>query len=187
VDFEFIDGQGKTRHESYQLASRNGGGTGAPNDGPRRRRRNGAPGQGNGNAPDGPRRDEPQAGQPRQPWLRVQAQEMDANADGALTQAEINAEVARTWKALDANADGVLLPSERRGQPGQGSAMAGFVDQHWNEVDANADGRVSRDEIAAVAQRMFQRGDANGDGTVSAEELKSMQAGGARPGRKANP
>ena len=106
----------------------------------------------------------------------------DCNANGLGDKMEI--ELGMT---ADANADGVLLPSERRGQPGQGSAMAGFVDQHWNEVDANADGRVSRDEIAAVAQRMFQRGDANGDGTVSAEELKSMQAGGARPGRKANP
>ncbi len=187
VDFEFVDGQGNTRRESYQLASPNGGGPGAPNDGPRRRRKPGAPGQGNGNGPDSPRREPPQAGQPRQPWLRVHAEEMDSNADGALSKAEIDAEVARTWKALDANADGVLVVAERRGQRGQGSAMAGFVDQHWDEVDANADGRVSRDEFAAVAQRMFQRGDADRDGTVSAEELKSMQAAGGRAGRKTNP
>lgn len=197
VDFEFIDAPGHVRRESYQPAARKPGGTTGGDGGPSRRRRAGSepadgvepgdspprgPGQPAGRGARGPRREEPQAGQPRQPWLRVHAMEMDQDADGALTRAELDAEVDRTWRSLDANADGVLVVAERRGRAGEGTAMGGFVDQHWVEVDANSDGRVSRDELASVAVRMFRRGDVDGDGTVSAAELTSMGTGGGRAG-----
>ena len=83
-------------------------------------------------------------------------------------------------KALDAGSDGVVTTDERKGRPGGGTAMGGFVDQHWDEVDANGDGKVTRGELSAVALRMFRRADANGDGTASRQELESMQAGGGR-------
>ena len=205
VDFDFIDAQGPTRHASYSLSGRRGGGAGG-NDGQRRRRRGGDAEEGNPEPPQaqppdddprpgpspsggrrggGPRRDEAQAGQPRQPWLRVHAKEMDQDADGVLTRAEVDAEVQRTMGSLDANADGVIALAERRGGPGGGSAMGGFVDQHWDEVDANSDGRVSKEELADVATRMFRRGDADGDGRVSEAELKAMVAGGGRKAGKA--
>lgn len=58
--------------------------------------------------------------------------------------------------------------------------MSGFVGQHWAEVDADSNGVVTRAEVEAVANRMFERADADRDGTVSAAEFAAMGPAGQR-------
>ena len=40
-----------------------------------------------------------------------------------------------------------------------------------SQSDSSNDGRISREELIAGAERMFTRMDANGDGTLSDDEL----------------
>jgi Ca2+-binding EF-hand superfamily protein len=105
---------------------------------------------------------------------------MDTNKDGILSRAELDAEVARTFVKLDRDDNDAITAAEARGGGGGGTAMSGFVGQHFAEVDEDGDGIVSRIELAAVASRMFKRGDADADGQISAAEFSAMKAAGKR-------
>ncbi len=71
------------------------------------------------------------------------------------------------------------------------------VDERFNQMDANRDGRVTREERRAsaerrraeMADRMFDRIDANDDGSISREEMREgrMRRGGRRGIRMAGP
>src|SRR5215471_6725590 len=50
-------------------------------------------------------------------------------------------------------------------------ALANDVDTKFQEMDTNGDGKISPDEHAAHASRMFARMDANADGKVTAAEM----------------
>ncbi|MBL8723713.1 MAG: YHYH protein, partial [Planctomycetes bacterium] len=87
----------------------------------------------------------------RQPWLAAHFAELDSDHDGALAQAELTAECARTQKSLDADGNGAVTALERDA-PGAGrSAMGGFVKQHWQEVDRDHDQVVTAAEIRSAA------------------------------------
>ena len=106
----------------------------------------------------------------RQPWLAAHFAELDGDRDGAIAQAELDGECARTLRGFDTGNDARVSPAERDA-PGAGrSAMGGFVRQHWTEVDADHDDVVTAAEIRATAQRMFDRADRDGDGRVTAAE-----------------
>jgi hypothetical protein len=137
---------------------------------------------------------------------KVQAQfaTLDANRDGFLTRAEIEAKAdargdrqARKserrgdrFARLDANRDGSVSRGEfdaraggRKGQRGEargghrgGGMFARLGLRHFDEVDANRDGRLSLDEARSGALRLFDRVDANRDGTVSPEERRAARA-----------
>lgn len=116
------------------------------------------------------------SGTNRLPWLRVHAPEMDSDRNGELTQAELAAELTRTMERLDADRDGSIAVAERQGsRGGGGTAMSGFVGQHWSEVDADASGSVTRGELESVAKRMFERADLDRDGKVSPAEFAAMK------------
>jgi hypothetical protein len=175
VEFEFAQPDGSVRRETYSRTQRRGGRSG---DGPRPQRApDGAsrPSQPEG-AGRGPSPDDPN----RLPWIRVHAPEMDTNKDGILSRAELDAEVARTFVKLDRDDNDAITAAEARGGGGGGTAMSGFVGQHFAEVDEDGDGIVSRIELAAVASRMFKRGDADADGQISAAEFSAMKAAGKR-------
>ena len=76
---------------------------------------------------------------------------LDADHDGALTTAEIDA-------------------GTREGGPGG---------QMMRRADADSDGRVTKAEVEAGVRARFQRMDANGDGLVSPEE-RPQRPGGRR-------
>jgi len=118
----------------------------------------------------------------RQPWLLAHLGELDTDRDGAIAQAEVDAECKRTLEGYDRDQDGMVSTTERNA-PGAGrSAMGGFVKQHWSEVDRDGDDVVSAAEIRRTAQSMFDRADRNGDGRVTAAELGEPRSPGGGGG-----
>ncbi len=118
---------------------------------------------------------------------------LDANKDGTLSAEEIENAV-KALKTLDKNKDGKLTPEELRpefgGQGGFGrgggggfgggagrGAGGGGVDAFVERImgmDANEDGKVSKDELPPMMQRMLQFGDANNDGAIDKKEAQQM-------------
>jgi hypothetical protein len=192
VTFEFVDAGGQVKTERYQASDgRRGGGRGGQGqdgregragveDGGRRRRVPGGRREGGLRPPEEPRG--PDAGATnRLPWLRAHLVELDSDGNGELTRAELTAEVEKTVARLDADRNGSIAVAEKQGQrDGGGTAMSGFVGQHWEEVDADGDGRVTRAEVEAVAVRMFGKADTDRDGKLSREEIAAMTVGRER-------
>ena len=90
---------------------------------------------------------------------------MDANKDGKITQAEMEA----SRKRMEAEGRG---PSSGRGGAG------GFM----MRLDANKDGAVSRAEMAASTEQRFKTADTNNDGWLSKGELLMMRQKMRGPG-----
>jgi len=195
VKFEFVDavGQVKTARYEASVGGRGGGRGGEGRDGREGRevgedggRRRREPGGGRGGRDGGLRPPEagrgPDAGATnRLPWLRAHLVEIDSDGDGELTRAELTAEVEKTMARLDADRNGSIAVAEKQGpRGGGGTAMSGFVGQHWEEVDADGNGLVTRAEVEAVAKRMFERADSDRDGKLSRAEIAAMTAGRER-------
>jgi hypothetical protein len=162
VKFDYVDGRGQVRSETY--SPRRGGGGGPPPD-----ERKGKKGKGGERPPGG--KGEAKGGDPnRQPWMKVHAKEMDADKDGTLTREELTAEVGKVFQGYDRNHDGKLSSDEYSGPGGVRSAMGGFVKQHASELDVDGDGFITLKEMQATATRMFDKTDANHDGKLSPEE-----------------
>ncbi len=162
VKFDYVDGRGQVRSETY--SPRRGGGGGPPPD-----ERKGKKGKGEDRPPGG--KSEAKGGDPnRQPWMKVHAKEMDADKDGTLTREELTVEVGKVFQGYDRNHDGKLSSDEYSGPGGVRSAMGGFVKQHASELDMDNDGFITLKEMQATATRMFDKTDANHDGKLSPEE-----------------
>ncbi|MCX8476153.1 MAG: EF-hand domain-containing protein [Sphingomonas sp.] len=89
----------------------------------------------------------------------------DANNDGAVTKAEMLADVDARFAKLDANKDGKISKDERPG--GDGAGRGGRM---LSRIDTDGDGAISLDEQRAQATRRFERVDANKDGTIDQAE-----------------
>jgi hypothetical protein len=102
----------------------------------------------------------------------------DANHDGSLTRAEMEAGLKADFDAADLNHDGKLQLNEIRA----------VNDSRWKEdnaaasplVDWNGDGVVDFGEFAATARSLFAQVDANDNGILSPIELnpKAKPKGG---------
>ena len=88
----------------------------------------------------------------------------DANGDGAVTKAEMLADVDARFARLDPNKDGKISKDER---PGDGAGRGGRM---MTRIDTDGDGAISLDEQRAQATRRFERVDANKDGTLDQAE-----------------
>lgn len=103
----------------------------------------------------------------------------DADHDGTLTRAEMEAGAHAAFARADTNHDGHLDEDEVRA----------VNQQRWKEdastasplVDWNHDGYVDFNEFAATPRSLFAQLDANGDGTLSPVELKAGRAGPPTP------
>lgn len=101
----------------------------------------------------------------------------DANHDGTLTRAELEAGLNADFEAADTNHDGRLDKDETRAEN----------ERRWKEglsttstlVDWNQDGYVDFNEFSATARSFFEQLDRKGEGKI---DLKKLQP--AKPGDK---
>ena len=109
-------------------------------------------------------------------WGHWMFQEMDANHDGKVTQAEIDAfEAARTAE-IDANHDGVITADEIQAfrEKERAKRQAAMLAR----MDTNGDGKVSVQEYEAAQTWRLARMDRNGDGTIDEQDMQMRDGGG---------
>lgn len=99
---------------------------------------------------------------------------LDKNGDGKIAKDEAPPPMQEHFDEIDANKDGFVEQAElqaaharRQGQGGPGQRMA--------HLDTNKDGKVSQAEFTATVQTWFSRLDANKDGAVTREETHAKR------------
>lgn len=112
---------------------------------------------------------------------------LDADGDGAVTQAELQAHAAARFAAIDADGSGAVT-AEELAEAASGKAAARAT-RMIERLDANDDGQLQQDELLARggdrAGRMFERVDTDDDGAISQEEFDAAQERrGGRDGGK---
>lgn len=105
---------------------------------------------------------------------------MDTDGDGAVSSAEHAAGAKKMFAEMDANKDGQVTAAEmdarwaaKANKDGKDHMKMSSADK-IKEIDTDGDGRISAAEHAAGSQKMFAKMDADGDGKVTSAE---MQAG----------
>ena len=105
----------------------------------------------------------------------------DANHDGSITRAEMEAGLKADFAAADTDHDGVLEPNE----------VAVVNQQRWREdasatsplVDWNHDGVVDFEEFAGTARSLFAELDIDGNGVLSPKELHPGRPDESKPNK----
>jgi hypothetical protein len=151
VKFDFIDGSGNVRSETYkQRRPRGGGPQGQP-----------GPPRGELGPPPGPRK----------PWFVDHAKGLDTNKDGIVTKEEVIAQCKEAFKEYASGADFIdvaELPNLRTVR----NEVGGFMKVHSKELDRNGNGKVTEAETIETMMEMFEKQDKNGDGKLSGAELE---------------
>jgi Ca2+-binding EF-hand superfamily protein len=123
------------------------------------------------------------AARPRQFLVRrieAEFKALDADGDGKLTKAEVDAARGKPMLLLmaDANKDGVVTKEElAKAFAGRGNQVS---DRVFAALDADKDGKISAAEWQAAGERRFARLDRNKDGVVTADELGRRSPRGDR-------
>lgn len=112
----------------------------------------------------------------RRPWIEVHATEMDADSDGVLTAAEVQAESEQAFNAYDADHDGQVLLTDLANARPVRSAMGGFIREHREELDRDQNGWLSQEEVLQNALRMFGKADSDQDGRIPFSSAASQEA-----------
>lgn len=114
---------------------------------------------------------------------------LDADGDGQVTEAELQARGDARFAAADADGDG-LLTAEEMVSHVKGDRVERVerrVERLIEDRDSNADGALSRAELGNErGGRMLERADSNNDGAISREEfaeLRERHDRGDRAGR----
>ncbi|MEL7013058.1 MAG: calcium-binding protein [Pseudomonadota bacterium] len=109
---------------------------------------------------------------------KIAFEEVDANADGLLSPAEMEAHRTGRFALADADGNGSLSRAELEARmvATQNERRARFLDRMFERRDANADGELSMAEMAqGRSGDMFSRADANGDGLISKAEFDDVR------------
>ncbi|WP_424833158.1 EF-hand domain-containing protein [Ruegeria sp.] len=108
-------------------------------------------------------------------------EELDANGDGQITEAEITAHRQAKFTSADADGDGQLSLEEM--QTAAQAKANERVSKMFERLDSNQDGFLSDDELPKPrkASKMFERIDADGNGSISEQEYADAKD---RMGRK---
>ncbi|MEZ5779268.1 MAG: EF-hand domain-containing protein [Paracoccaceae bacterium] len=105
--------------------------------------------------------------------------EVDADGDGKITAAELQAHRNAEVAGLDADGDNLISVEELTAHMAarMQDRVAAAAKARVEAGDLDGDGKLSVEEMMAppMAGRMFARFDADGDGAVSQEEIAAMQ------------
>lgn len=110
---------------------------------------------------------------------RASFETLDADGNGEVTQAEMEAYRAERFSAADTDQDGALSKEELSARMSEraNDRAARWVERMMERMDANDDGKLSQDELASRGGRKagdrFERLDADGSGGVSKEEFET--------------
>ena len=101
---------------------------------------------------------------------------LDADGNGEVTKAEMQAAADARFASADTDGDGFLSVEELTAQASE--RMGARIEKMIERRDANDDGKLSRDELRPNEERMekrFARIDADGNGAISKEEFEAMK------------
>ncbi len=101
----------------------------------------------------------------------------DTNADGTLTQEEINAARAGRLAEFDTNSDNALSLAEYEAL--WLDAMRERMVDRFQSHDDDGDGLVTAEEFGEQHARIIARMDRNNDGVVNADDLRQRRRGAA--------
>ena len=121
-----------------------------------------------------------QAGDPR-PAGKPGHPQIDANSDGIVTREEAKSfpRLTADFDAADANKDGQLDTAELNAHREKMRVeMRAKAEQRWTEADKDGDGALTREEAQAsmpgLAER-FEQFDSNGDGKIARDEMHNVR------------
>ena len=104
---------------------------------------------------------------------------VDADGDGKVTQAELDAHRKTSVAGFDTDGDGMISKDEATAfATGKMQArITAMIDQQFAMRDLDGDGKLSAVELIAPPAHtgLFDRADADGDGAVSEAEFSAMQ------------
>lgn len=105
----------------------------------------------------------------------VTFESLDADQNGEISRAEMQASRASHLLRADTNGDGQLSLEELEAQ-GAERAKAG-AERMMSQLDTNEDGALSQEEMLGGqrATRRFDRVDRDGDGVISQSEFEAAQ------------
>lgn len=103
-------------------------------------------------------------------------EELDINADGSITQEEMQTARAMKMASVDTDGDGFLSLEElEAGASERAKSRAGKM---MERLDTNEDAKLSTEELEKPGRgdRRFQRADADGDGAITKAEYDAASA-----------
>ena len=99
--------------------------------------------------------------------------QIDANADGFVTQDEMTAHHATKFTEKDTDNDGGLSKDEMRATMME--RMEKRLDRMFEKKDKDNDGKITQSEMSHKGGRIFGKIDTDGDGKISKDEAKKMR------------
>jgi Ca2+-binding EF-hand superfamily protein len=102
---------------------------------------------------------------------------LDADGDGKVTQAEMDAYKAAKFAEIDTDGSGTVSAAEFAAQHEAASdeRKAKFIATMIERMDADGDGELSADEMSGAKRKSpFERMDTDGDGTLSEDEMNAI-------------
>lgn len=144
--------------------------------------------------PEGPPPPPPPPGFGHGPGMPPPLREADADNDGRITRAEVDAGIAARFKKGDTNRDGALDEKEfvaampkppdhpNHPKPPEGAPPHPRFDPaaRFHATDWNDDGKLSSEEFALPMKAMAINADRDGDGVIAPDEMRGPPPGGPR-------